>query len=638
VAAHVYPDRDGLSIYALFQAADGSLWAGSHKGLVQFIPTADGSDFRFRTYGQAQGLSNETVISIAEDRNGNLWLATMGGAARIARSGFTTYRQADGFLWSASIFETRAGELLVFGGPETSKEGFINQFDGQKFILIRPRFPKDVRKYGWGLNQTVLEDHTGEWWITTSAGICRFPKVSKPEQLAHTLPKAIYTIREGLASNFIFRLFEDSSGDIWISSLGGDKGPIGLSRWERSTEVFHHYTEKDNLPGFDEFTVSSFVEDRAGNLWIGGFGEKGGLVRYRDGRFTLFTANDGAPVSQIHNLFIDSAGRLWVATFGSGLMRMDDPAAEHPRLVTYTTADDLSSNEINGVSEDEWGHLYIGTGRGIDRLDLAAGRIKHYTTADGLPSGWMSGALRDRKGALWFSFRTGLARLVPEPDPKPVPPLILLTGLRIAGKTQPISALGETEIAPVELGADKNQLQIDFVALGFSPSEGLRYQYKLEGASEDWSQLADQRTVNFANLAPGVYRFLVQAVNADGVVSETAASFPFTILHPVWQRWWFLALGGAFVGLIAYALYRYHVARLLDLERVRTRIATDLHDDIGANLSLIAMASEVARRQSREDDQQMTEALSLISGTSRELVDSMGDIVWAVNPPERPSR
>jgi len=637
VVARVYSVREGLPTYwinQLFQASDGSLWAGSRAGLIRFMPTADGRDFRFRLYAEPQGVSYHEVESLAEDGNGNLWVGMQpGGAAKIARSGFTTFGKEDGFFRSSSIFETTAGNLLVLGGPNPGIPEFINQFDGEKFVPLRPQFPARVRKrgYGWGWNQMVLEDHTGEWWIATSAGVCRFPKVSTPEQLAHTPPKAIYTTRDGLAADMILRLFEDSRGDIWVGSVGQGKGPSGLSRWERRSNTFHHYTEKDNLPRFDTFFVSSFAEDRAGNLWIGFSGE-GGLVRYRDSRFTLFTANDGVPVGQIRNMLVDSAGRLWVATSRSGLGRIDDPVAERPRLLTYTTGDGLSSNEITAVSEDQWGRIYIGTGRGIDRLDPATVRIKHYTTADGLPLGAMEASLRDQRGALWFSFSTGVVRLVPEPDPQPVPPPILITELRIAGETQPISALGAVAIAPVELGADKNQLQIAFVALGFSPGEGLRYQYKLVGASDEWSQLADERTVNFANLAPGRYHFLVQAINADGVVSETPASFSFTILHPLWQRWWFLALGGAFLGLIAYGLYRYRVARLLELERVRTRIATDLHDDIGANLSLIAMASEVARRRSPEDDQQMTEVLSLISGTSRELVDSMGDIVWAVNP------
>jgi two-component sensor histidine kinase len=405
----------------------------------------------------------------------------------------------------------------------------------------------------------------------------------------------------------------------------------GLSRWERSTNTFHHYSDKDHLPRFDTFYVSSFAEDRAGNLWIG-FSGDGGLARYRDGRFTLFTANDGVPAGQIRNMLIDSAGRLWAASYRGGLSRIDDPSAERPRLVTYTTADGLSSNEIAGVSEDQWGRIYIGTGRGIDRLDLAMGRIKHYTTADGLPLSKMYGTLRDRKGALWFNFQTGPVRLVPEPDPPPVPPPVLIIGLRIAGETQQISALGEKEIAPIELGPYKNQLRIDFVALGFSSAEGLLYQYKLEGTNQDWSPFTDQRTVNFANLAQGRYRFLVRAVNADGVMSETPASFSFTILPPVWQRWWSIAIVAAMIGLIAYGLYRYRVARFLEIEQMRTRIAADLHDDIGANLTKIAILSEVAHQQLGADNRPANSTLTSIANISRESVASMRDIVWAINP------
>jgi signal transduction histidine kinase len=119
----------------------------------------------------------------------------------------------------------------------------------------------------------------------------------------------------------------------------------------------------------------------------------------------------------------------------------------------------------------------------------------------------------------------------------------------------------------------------------------------------------------------------------DGnAVSQSPATVAFTIMPPIWQRWWFLMLVAVSIVLMAYTLYRYRLARLLELERVRTRIATDLHDDIGSNLSLIAMASEVASRQAHNVDDRMAGWLTLISSTSRETVDSMSDIVWAVNP------
>lgn len=633
VVARAYSDKDGLPsrwINQLFQAADGVLWAGSSEGLIEFIPTRDGSDFRFRTYKRAHGLNFQEVASIAEDRNKNMWVATLGGGvARVARRGFTVFGGSDGFVWASTILETRAGELLVVGGPNT-EAGAINRFDGERFKPIRIRCLETLHTWGW--NQTVLEDHAGEMWIASVRGVFRFPKVINLEQLPQTQPKAIYTTRDGLAADVILRLFEDSRGDVWIGSAGHGTRSNGLSRWQRGADVFHRYTEEDNLPRLDRFYVSSIAEDRSGSLWVG-FSGDGGLVRYRDGRFKLFTSSDGVPPGQIRNLLVDKAGRLWLATTRGGLSRIDNPAAEHPSLLAYTTANGLSSNEITGLSEDQWGRIYICTGRGIDRFDPATERVKHYEAADGLPLGQIEGSLRDRQGRLWFSsFATGLARFVPEPDPPPVPPPILITGLRIAGDSQPISALGEVALAPLELGPYRNQLQIDFVALGFSPGDGIRYQYTLEGAGQEWSPLTEQRSVNFANLAPGSYQFHVRAVDGAGVFSEVPASVSFKILSPIWQRWWFAAIVAGLVGLIAFWLYRYRVARLLDLERVRTRIATDLHDDIGSSLSQIAIMSEVVRQKVGADNNAVIHPLSVIAGTSRELVDSMADIVWAINP------
>jgi len=222
--------------------------------------------------------------------------------------------------------------------------------------------------------------------------------------------------------------------------------------------------------------------------------------------------------------------------------------------------------------------------------------------------------------------------LIPEPDKPREAPNILLTGLRVAGERQPLSELGEEIVSELTLRSSQRQVSVDFLGLGASLGEELRYQYKLEGTQTDWSEPISQRTVDFANLAPGSYRLLIKAITAEGIESVRPAAISFTILRPIWQRWWFITPSALLIGLAAYTAYRYRVAHLIELERVRTRIATDLHDDIGANLSLIAMASEVARLRSRQDDPEIKDSLSLISDTSRELVDSMGDIVWAVNP------
>ena len=276
--------------------------------------------------------------------------------------------------------------------------------------------------------------------------------------------------------------------------------------------------------------------------------------------------------------------------------------------------------------------MYLGVPAGLDRLDPAAGHVRHYTTADGLTGGELLSGFRDRQGTLWFGGYNGLFRLVPTPDRPRSPPAVLIGGLRVAGESYMTSDLGEGEIPRFELEPNQNQLQIEFFGLDTGAGDELQYQYWLEGADKNWNALTDQRNVNYASLSPGRYRFVVRAVAGDGAISQKPATVEFTILRPVWQRWWFLTLAALVIAAGARWLYRTRVARLLALERVRTRIATDLHDDLGSNLSQIAILSEVLLLGVGREDRAMAKLLSLITTTANESVESMSDIVWAINP------
>jgi len=448
--------------------------------------------------------------------------------------------------------------------------------------------------------------------------------VNRFEQLEHAPVKAHYTTREGLGANDVFRLFEDSHGDVWISSIS--EGPAGLTRWERATQTLQRFGPSDGINS----APTAFREDASGNLWIGFYGgEK--LIRYAHGVFMPFTDRDGKPVGMTRALYLDSQKRLWIGSSRGGLARVDHPDGDRPPFVTYTTAEGLSSNDVWAITEDRWGRIYIGTGRALDQLDPNTGHIRHYSAVDGLARGKVEEAFRDHNGDLWFGTAEGLSRFVPQPEPSQEPPPIVISGLRIGGAAERISALGETSIGNLELDPQQRDLQIDFVGLDFAPGEVTRYQYKLDGADQDWSAPTTQRSVSYANLAPGKYRFIVRAVNAAGLNSPAPAVMTFTILPPVWQRWWFLALTAIAIGLIVHQIYRYRVAQLLALERVRTRIATDLHDDIGSSLSQVSVLSEVISRRVKSDPS-VAEPLATIGSVSRDLVDSLNDIVWAINP------
>jgi two-component sensor histidine kinase len=377
---------------------------------------------------------------------------------------------------------------------------------------------------------------------------------------------------------------------------------------------------------------TAFAEDRSGGLWVGSF--HGGLVRLRGGHWSAVAGFGPGFSGTICCVLADRAGRLWIGTNGPGLFRIDDPGQPQPATVLYTTHEGLGSIRIEAIAEDRQGRIWVSTARGVDCLDPStegAPRIRHYSSADGLAQGEGTLAFGDRSGALWFATQHGLSRLIPPGQDAPSPPPVLVTGVQVAGAEYPVSDLGETALELPDLKPVQNQVEIEFGGLRFAAGESLRYQFGMEGQNPEWGPIGTGRSVNFVGLRPGSYRFHVRAVNAAGIASVRPATVSFVIMPPFFQRWWFLLLAAILTAVIIYAAYRYRLRQMLELERVRTRIATDLHDDIGASLSQIAVLSELARVDARRGGS-VQEPLTRIAGISRELVDSMSEIVWAISP------
>ena len=655
IAARVYTKKDGLLynfISALFQSADGRLWVGTRGGLNVLVDPKDNNGVSFRGYTTAQGLRNVKIWDITEDRDHNLWLgAESGGAMKIPHAGFTSYFESDGLGNGriSQLFSDRDGRTYVVADGVENAVPVIARFDGHGFIRESPNLPPKT-DLTWGWNNLIVHDQKGDWWIPTAQGLYRFSGNKSFSELANTKPTRVYTVKDGMGANTVFRLFEDAHGDLWFSTLDS---PRSVHRWERSSDKISVYLPQENdIPAS---ASTAFANDSDGNLWMGFY--TGGVCRYANGHFTQFTEKDGVPAGFVRDMLVDSRKRLWIATNG-GLSKVDNPLADRPQFRNYSAANGLATNQVTTVIEDRWGQIYLGTGRGLDRLDPDSGKIKHYTTADGLGDNFINVSMRDSQGALWFGTYRGLSRFTPEQDKPLSSSRIIISGLRVAGARQTISELGETEVTIPELSYRQNQVQIDFLSISYAPGDVLRYQFKLEGSPTDWSAPAEQRTITLANLPSGGYRFLVRAVNSDGTVSLQPASVTFKILPPFWLRWWFVSLVASLVAAILYSFYRYrtarlrevnaalaeaqvaeealgrsHTERLAELDRVRARIATDLHDDIGSSLTQIAILSEVAHQQAGAGaSENGSEPISRIISVSNELVDTMSDIVWAINP------
>ncbi|MFN6965027.1 MAG: ATP-binding protein [Pyrinomonadaceae bacterium] len=616
-------ERDGLSsnwIADIDRASDGRMLLATAKGLCEWND-GPGPVCR-RVYREENGLCDHTD-AIHEDSDGNIWIASSCGVKRIARYGFTSFDERDGlgFAFPETLLETAAGDLVA---ASHSNGRWLSRFGGDKFEIIKLRdLAFGQNSHGWGWKQTALQDRFGDWWIASGAALIRYRGSKVFAELAAAAPE---DAAPGVFRGEPFRIFEDSHGDIWVGTFGQPK--YGLLRWRRSTGTWEDLTDAAGLTPVS--LVSAFLQDRAGNLWIAtgiDNGREAVLVRYRDGVFRTFTEKDGVPTGWMRDAYLDSKGQIWFANTTTGLLRLLDPDSQGSlEFARYGRAEGLASNGIYCVVEDNFGRLYAGSGRGVDRIDLESGAVRNFTTSDGLPANQVEVAFRDRHGDLWFSAQKGLARLRPEPLRERRPPTALITGIRSSnGQAQPISVLGEQSVPPVSLAAH-DSVSVDFIGLGAGLGERLRYEYRL-GENLAWNT-TNERTINIADLAAGEFLLEVRALTFDGVTGAPA-NVEFRVAAPIWQRWWFITALAFAVGIAFYGFYRNRLARILQLERMRTRIATDLHDDIGANLTRISLLSEVARQRSANGSADLLESIADIS---RESVASMNDIVWAISP------
>jgi ligand-binding sensor domain-containing protein/signal transduction histidine kinase len=617
------PERDGRGTWSrlplglsrrepltcMLADAAGALWIGTRGGLIKY------SDGRQTLYTSANGLSDNVVSALAEDTDGNLWIGTEhGGLCMLSAEPVVSFGQPDG-LPEGGVTKVLEGQSAHIYAA-TNSSGLFEVTDRQ-VLPIRWSAATPFNT----ITKRVLQDRRGDWWLVTSQGLFRFQGPDLRQGRGRKI-----TPEEGVPDIAILsELYQDPGGMIWFCSYDNI-----LYCLDPTAPKGRLVARRIILDYPSAFGALRMIADRTGGLWIGAQLVLGRVI---DGRATMLQPTDGLPETDPRAFFIDSRGWLWIGLRNKGVSVTKDPAATPIEFSNYSTENGLASNSVWSITEDDFGRIYLGTGRGLDRLDPSSGLIQHITAGERLGGEVIAHCIKDSRGFIWVASISGLTRLDPRAGPSAgrAPP-IYLTRLQIAGEDFPMPDTGAAMLPSMTLAPSRNNLLIEYVGLDFHSGRELRYQYKLDGVDVGWSPLTDQRSVNYASLAAGSYKFMVRAVNQDGMASPEPAVIQVRVLPPVWRRWWFIGLAALLLAVTAYSAHRLRVSQLVGLERVRTHIAADLHDDIGSGLSKIAIMSDVASHLLPSDDLAVKEPLSVIAATSRELVDSMSDIVWAVNP------
>jgi ligand-binding sensor domain-containing protein/signal transduction histidine kinase len=576
-------NAEGFSdlVYALFEDAESNLWIGGRDGLYRLRPA------RFTTITTREGLACNNAMSVAEDASGTIWVATWGGGLNAIRNDqVSTYGITNGLTYDTLLsLHVGRDESLWIG---MDFEGGVNRLKGS---------------------------HTNSF--------------SKPPDLVNSPIRVIH---------------EDKRGALWI---GGNRGLNILSNGKCGT-----LTRANGLAGN---VVMVIHEDPAGDLWIG---TDGGLSRWKEGKFTSFTTQDGLSHNSVDAIYEDQDRTMWLGTKGGGLNRFKEG-----KFTAYTTRQGLFSDEIYEILEDDFGFFWMSCRNGIFRVskkgfdDLDQGKSRQLTCvvfgkADGLasvqcngvakPAGW-----KDKLGRLWFPTIRGVAAVESRIKSNDKPPPVIIEEVYADKKI--IAQGGSVVTARSDSGASRDQtpasaqprdlrvpagrgeLEVHYTALSFQAPEKNRFKYKLEGVDTDWIDAGVRRAAYYNNVAPGSYRFRVMGCNNDGIWNEAGAMLGVVVLPHYWQTWSFKLLLIAILALVLTALYRARVARLREIERLRVQIAADLHDDVGARLTKVAMVTEWMNREATPADRNKPH-IQNIASTTREIIQAMDEIVWTINP------
>lgn len=618
VGAYPLPPPPESEIKAAREDGEGNLVVGTPKGIYWLAP-----DGKVNWLTETNGLSWPYVSSLLVDREGTLWIGTDGGGLyRVQRKRFETLEPFRN--WTVqSVTEDKDGMLWI----ASNGSGLGRYANGSNDALLP--FLTFFR--------AVFADKDNQIWIS-------LPRGDLGDLIVWRAGNVSGVDTRGLLRHLVRAIHQDRAGRVWFGSEGN------LVRFESNT--WTAFTTRDGLSADH---ITAIADDPGGGIWIGTRG--GGVNLFRDGKFTVFRQSDGAPGDDISGLLMDSDGVLWVSTFTSGLGRF-----EKGRWNRYTTREGLTSNNLGYLLEDERGNLWIGSNKGLLRVprkalnDLARGFLnfvpcRAYGKTDGLPSGECSsvsqpGAWRGRNGKLWFSTIKGVAGLNPENlRPNTNPPPVIIESVLVDNVVGTPIRLQNSSSETLTLQPSDERLEVQYTSLNLSAPERARFQYRLQGFEDEWIEAGNARVVRYTKLPPGQYTFQVKASNEDGVWNETGASLGISVLPPpppFWRTWWFLTFAplvliACIIGVVHYlstqklqrqlAVMRQQEA----LEKERARIARDIHDQVGASLTQLALLGELVETD-KDSPVEVESHAQQICQSARETTRALDEIVWTVNP------
>jgi ligand-binding sensor domain-containing protein len=676
-------------ILGLLAGRDGRLWIGMSDGSFGWIEPGNMQFHGVLSPFIPKASLRAWMIWLAEDHNGDLWVGTQtNGLYRWDSDGkrwqkYLVHRDASGREYAEvihSVIVDRSGILWVL----TNSRGLLRYTPpSPAFRSITSAESSRPRLSGPDVLCCWL-DRTGTLWVGRNSGGLDYLKAGEK-----TFRRFVHDPADpqSLSHNFVLSICERRNGEIWFGTVGG-----GINVLDRNRQAFSRLTRNSHnatSPGSD--IITALYEDSHSGVWVGHFL---GVDRFDPARKVFvpilrWPEETLGLLGSVTSFLEDTRGNLWMGTVDRGLIRINLSSGDTVRYFQEPEkSGSLPDNTVRKLFEDSLGSLWIGTKIGIARFEYETGAFENYEIR--LPRRLRSldprtptpsdlqdvlGIVATRRGDLWLSLHDGgVARfdiqhrqlrrygetdgvvvhegkrngffMTPEgviycggtggitwfhPDSIHADgfrPQIAVTQCRVLQEPRLVPPAGS---APIELDYSANTITFEFAILDYRNPVENQCSYTLEGTDTGWVFSGRERTVTYANVPPGQYRFRVRGENGGGVPSANEAVVAIIVARPYWQTWWFRILLVLLVGGILYSFLLYRLSKFRELQHLRLRIADDLHDDIGSELSGIAIESDLIARQLPPESHERTRVVN-VGRSIRRASDNLRDVVWIVNP------
>ncbi|HET6995536.1 MAG TPA: two-component regulator propeller domain-containing protein [Chitinophagaceae bacterium] len=564
------------AIYNIFEDRDGNVWISTTKGLARIEPSG-----KIQFLSGSLGLATLTIPAIYQDREENIWIGSQQGLMKLVTK----------------------NDVRVF----TTENGL--QHD-EVFDIV----PFEDKYIGLGIGLKGQKINTADFSIK--------PLDASRETILS------YAKKQRLFGFLSLKYFNDSLKREVLCAAADGQENIFLGTTEGIVTISHARADKITLP----YRITTLVFDRQGYLWAGTW--KNGLFRitphYKQDsiQFTIDDLTSLCPENGIRSGFLDSKGNLWFGTRYNGAFRISGSDYLGYTVLPYNTSHDLTSNFVRVFDEDEKGNIWIGTYSGINKLK-PSGQGYQVFNFSRISNQFriINSIYAAPGGVVWCGGYPGLIRFRDDQLDTLAAFPVFINSVQ-AGK--PEDSLHESTKEQLSLAHNHNMMRFEFSSPFFINEREVFYSYRLAGSNDtSWSRPSNQHAVMYASLQPGSYRFEVRALGWNGQWG-TASGYSFTIRPPFWKTGWFIGACMLLVAAVLYLLYRYRINQLMKLQKVRNRIATDLHDDIGSTLTNISILTELSKNNI--GDPRMAQ---VFIGRISEEVSSSGqaldDIVWSIN-------